>query len=79
VLAEMRLVFHAVRISGEFHDSFLPDNEQICARIEAGEFPAAADALDGYLNRSERELLRGRTPRPGNSGPASSPGPAGRS
>ena len=77
VLAEMRLVFHAVRISGEFHDSFLPDNEHICARIEAGEFPAAADALDDYLNRSERELLRGMTPPPGNSGPASSPGPAG--
>ena len=62
VLAEMRLVFHAVRISGEFHDSFLPDNEQICAHIEAGEFDAAADALDDYLNRSERELLGGMTP-----------------
>ena len=77
VLAEMRLVFHAVRISGEFHDSFLPDNEQICARIEAGDFDAAAQALGDYLNRSERELLRGMTPPAGNGGPASSPGLAG--
>jgi DNA-binding GntR family transcriptional regulator len=70
VLAEMRLVFHAVRISGEFHDSFLPDNEQICARVEAGEFDAAAHALEDYLNRSERELLRGMTAQTGNGGTA---------
>jgi DNA-binding GntR family transcriptional regulator len=69
-LAEMRLVFHAVRISGEFHDSFLPDNEQICARVEAGEFDAAAHALEDYLNRSERELLRGMTAQTGNGGTA---------
>jgi DNA-binding GntR family transcriptional regulator len=79
VLAEMRLVFHTVLISGEFHDKFLPDNEQICAHIEAGEFGAAADALGDYLDRSERELLAGMTPPAANGGPASSPGLAPRS
>jgi len=69
VLAEMRLVFHAVRISGEFHDSFLPANEQICGHIESGEFQAAAQALDDYLNRSERDLLRSITPPAGNGRP----------
>ena len=58
ILVEMRLFFQAATTGGQFHGQFVPDNERVCALLEAGDFSAAADALREYLDRAERELLR---------------------
>src|SRR6478735_9295724 len=54
VLAEMRLFFHKASIDGGFYQDYLPDNEQICKALEAGEYERAAGRLLAYLDKSEQ-------------------------
>ena len=56
VLAEMRLFFHKATVDAQFYRGYLPDNEEICAALEAGELDRAADLLLAYLDRSEDNL-----------------------
>lgn len=56
VLAEMRLFFHKATVDAQFYRRYLPDNEAICAALEAGEPDRAADLLLAYLDRSEDNL-----------------------
>jgi DNA-binding GntR family transcriptional regulator len=53
VLAEMRLFFHKATVDAQFYRSYLDDNEQICAALEAGDPDRAAELLLAYLDRSE--------------------------
>jgi len=55
VLAEMRLFFHKATVDAHFYRSYLDDNEQICAALEAGHPDRAADLLLAYLDRSEQK------------------------
>ena len=62
MLAEMRLVFHAVNLFQDFYQAYLDDNNAMCGLLEAGDFDAAADALERYLRRSEAEVLQAVSP-----------------
>jgi DNA-binding GntR family transcriptional regulator len=62
LLAEMRLVFHRVSGAGDFHLPYLSGNEAVCARLEAGDPPGAADLLTDYLHRAEADLLAALPP-----------------
>jgi DNA-binding GntR family transcriptional regulator len=53
VLAEMRLFFHKATVDAHFYRGYLPDNEEICNALEAGDLDRAADLLLAYLDRSE--------------------------
>ncbi|MFF2030417.1 GntR family transcriptional regulator [Arthrobacter sp. NPDC058192] len=53
VLAEMRLFFHKATLDAHFYRGYLPDNEEICEALEAGELDRAGELLLSYLNRSE--------------------------
>ena len=53
VLAEMRLFFHKATVDAHFYRGYLPDNEEICKALEAGELDRAGELLLAYLNRSE--------------------------
>ncbi len=55
VLAEMRLFFHKATVDAHFYSDYLPDNEAICAALEAGELDLAAELLEAYLDRSEEK------------------------
>lgn len=57
LLAEMRLVFHQVGPSQEFHLPYLADNDAVCAFLEAGDRLGASDYLTGYLDRACAALL----------------------
>lgn len=57
LLAEMRLAFHQVGPSQEFHLPYLTDNDTVCAYLEAGDPCAAADRLTEYLDRACAALL----------------------
>ncbi len=57
LLAEMRLVFHQVGPSQEFHLPYLADNDAVCAYLEAGDPSGAADRLGDYLDRACTALL----------------------
>jgi DNA-binding GntR family transcriptional regulator len=57
VLAELRLVFHVMANSRQFHLPYLARNQQILALLEAGEGQAAADALTDYLRDAEHQLV----------------------
>jgi DNA-binding GntR family transcriptional regulator len=59
LLAEMRLVFHAMPGVREFHEPYLGRNTTICELLEAGRRDAAADAVDEYLRAAETHLLEG--------------------
>ncbi len=59
LLAEMRLVFHAMPGVRDFHEPYLPRNARICDLLEAGDRDAAADAVDAYLRAAEEHLLSG--------------------
>jgi DNA-binding GntR family transcriptional regulator len=59
LLAEMRLVFHAMPGVREFHEPYLDRNARICALLEAGDRAAAADAVADYLRAAEEHLLAG--------------------
>jgi DNA-binding GntR family transcriptional regulator len=53
VLAEMRLFFHKATVEADFYRSYLDDNEEICAALEAGDPDRAGELLRAYLDRSE--------------------------
>jgi DNA-binding GntR family transcriptional regulator len=57
VLAEMRLVFHAMGTTPDFHSHFVERNAALVKQMRAGEREAAAAELRHYLNEVEHELL----------------------
>ena len=56
-LAEMRLVFHAMADSEQFHQPYLGRNRVIAERVVAGDGEAAEKELIRYLNDAERQIL----------------------
>jgi DNA-binding GntR family transcriptional regulator len=57
VLAEMRLVFHAMSSAPDFHTHYVHRNVQLVKRLRAGENEKAAAELRAYLDAAEAELL----------------------
>lgn len=57
VLAEMRLVFHAMASAPDFHTHYVDRNAQLVTRLRAGENEKAAAELRAYLDAAEAELL----------------------
>lgn len=57
VLAEMRLVFHAMASAPDFHTHYVDRNAKLVTRLRAGEFEKAAAELRAYLDAAEAELL----------------------
>ncbi|WP_299169778.1 GntR family transcriptional regulator [uncultured Arthrobacter sp.] len=57
VLAEMRLVFHAMASAPDFHTHYVDRNAQLVQRLRAGENELAAAELRAYLDAAEAELL----------------------
>ncbi|WP_104054911.1 MULTISPECIES: GntR family transcriptional regulator [unclassified Arthrobacter] len=57
VLAEMRLVFHAMRSQPDFHTRYVEENASLVELLREGRRAEAADALRGYLDAAEAELL----------------------
>lgn len=57
VLAEMRLVFHAMASAPDFHTHYVDRNVQLVKRLRAGEHEKAAAELREYLDAAEAELL----------------------
>lgn len=57
VLAEMRLVFHAMSSAPDFHTHYVDRNAQLVQRLRAGENELAAAELRAYLDAAEAELL----------------------
>ncbi len=57
VLAEMRLVFHAMAADPIFHEPYVEDNAHISTLLTAGRNAEAADFMSGYLDRAETQLL----------------------
>lgn len=57
VLAQMRLLFHAMGTTPDFHSHFVERNAALIEQIRTGEREAAAAELRHYLNEVERELL----------------------
>ncbi|MFJ6027782.1 GntR family transcriptional regulator [Pseudarthrobacter sp. NPDC092424] len=57
VLAEMRLVFHAMSSAPDFHSHYVDRNVQLVTRLRAGENEKAAQELREYLDTAEAELL----------------------
>ncbi|MFP5315696.1 MAG: GntR family transcriptional regulator [Actinomycetes bacterium] len=57
VLAEMRLVFHAMASAPDFHTYYVDRNAQLVKRLRAGENELAAAELREYLDAAEAELL----------------------
>lgn len=57
VLAEMRLVFHAMATTPAFHSHYVEKNAALVAQIREGRREEAAAELRIYLEVAERELL----------------------
>jgi DNA-binding GntR family transcriptional regulator len=57
ILAEMRLVFHAMATTPDFHSHYVERNAALVEQIRAGEREAAAADLRAYLDIAEQELL----------------------
>ena len=57
VLAEMRLVFHAMGSDPAFHEPYLADNVRLIELMASGENAAAAEFMRQYLDRAEAQLL----------------------
>jgi DNA-binding GntR family transcriptional regulator len=57
VLAEMRLVFHAMAADPVFHEPYVEDNGRIIELLAAGRPADAAAFLADYLERAEAQLL----------------------
>lgn len=57
LLAEMRLAFHQVGRSHEFHLPYLSDNAAVCVLIEQDDPDRAAQQLGDYLDRACAALL----------------------
>ncbi|MCB5273081.1 HTH-type transcriptional repressor YvoA [Arthrobacter sp. SO5] len=57
VLAQMRLVFHAMETTADFHSHYVELNAALVAQLQAGRREEAAAELRRYLDAAERELL----------------------
>jgi DNA-binding GntR family transcriptional regulator len=57
VLAQMRLVFHAMSDAPDFHSHYVELNGSLVELLQAGRREDAANELRGYLDRAEAELL----------------------
>jgi DNA-binding GntR family transcriptional regulator len=57
VLAQMRLVFHAMASAPDFHSHYVRRNADLVAQLRAGRRADAAEALRRYLDAAEAELL----------------------
>ncbi|MFF2823403.1 GntR family transcriptional regulator [Arthrobacter koreensis] len=57
VLAEMRLVFHAMSGQPDFHTHYVEQNADLVELLRAGRRAEAAEAVRGYLDAAEAELL----------------------
>lgn len=57
VLAQMRLVFHAMSGAPDFHSHYVELNADLVRLLAAGERAEAAETMRRYLDRAEAELL----------------------
>ncbi|RNL53194.1 GntR family transcriptional regulator [Arthrobacter oryzae] len=57
VLAQMRLVFHALATTPDFHSHYVERNAALVAQLRAGHRDEAAAELRRYLDAAELELL----------------------
>lgn len=57
VLAEMRLVFHAMATTPDFHSHYVERNAALVAQLREGRREEAAEELRRYLDGAEHELL----------------------
>jgi DNA-binding GntR family transcriptional regulator len=57
ILAELRLVFHAMADPRRLHEPYLERNKEILAAIEAGDGPRAERLLLKYLEDSEHQIV----------------------
>jgi DNA-binding GntR family transcriptional regulator len=57
ILAELRLVFHAMADPQRFHEPYLERNKEILAAIEAGDGPRAERLMLKYLDDSEQQIV----------------------
>jgi DNA-binding GntR family transcriptional regulator len=57
ILAELRLVFHAMKDPRRFHEPYLERNKEILAAIEAGDGPLAERLMLKYLDDSEQQIV----------------------
>ncbi|WP_104091042.1 GntR family transcriptional regulator [Arthrobacter sp. GMC3] len=57
ILAEMRLVFHAMAKDPAFHGRFVLENATIVGLLVKGSGGQAGQAMTSYLDRAEAELL----------------------
>lgn len=57
VLAEMRLIFHAMASMPDFHSHYVERNGELVDLLRAGRQREAADNLRQYLDAAETELL----------------------
>lgn len=57
VLAEMRLVFHAMAANPAFHEPYVEDNAHILELLRLGRRDEAARFMTDYLRRAEAQLL----------------------
>lgn len=57
LLAELRLVFHAMADPHAFHQPYLPRNQHLLSLLEEGRFAEAEESLLEYLDAAERQLL----------------------
>jgi DNA-binding GntR family transcriptional regulator len=56
-LAELRLAFHVMASSHEFHEPYLRRNREILTLLENGDRRGAERELKSYLDEAERQLL----------------------
>ncbi|ONI82235.1 GntR family transcriptional regulator [Saccharothrix sp. ALI-22-I] len=59
LLAELRLAFHVMGDHEEFYRDYLPLNQSIVDRLDAGEVQQAEEALLTYFDRAEKHLVTG--------------------
>jgi DNA-binding GntR family transcriptional regulator len=57
VLAQMRLVFHAMGDAPDFHSHYVELNAALVELLQSGKREQAAEEMRGYLDRAEAELL----------------------
>ncbi len=57
LLAELRLVFHAMADPRTFHEPYLASNREILELLTQGRVEQAEKALDAYLDVAEKQLL----------------------
>jgi DNA-binding GntR family transcriptional regulator len=56
ILAELALAFAVARDEPGFLDEYRDDNSQVLALLEARDWDACAEAMENYLDRSERAV-----------------------